>query len=311
MESEIWPNLFGQCERRGIPLLIVNARLSPQSTMRYQRIPGLTRSTLAHVTAVAAQSDIDAERYASIGMEPSRIHQTGSIKFDVKLPVSLKEQAAVVRRNWGVNRSVWIAASTHEGEEDIILRAYDRVRKAQPNALLVLVPRHPERFNRVANQCRKQGYSVVLRSENRPCDDTTAVFIGDSMGELVIFYAASDVAFVGGTLVLIGGHNILEPAALGIPVLTGPYLHNFEEISQKLIAAGVCVQINDEKQLADTVIRLLKDADLRFSMGEKGRAVVEENRGALESVLELIADHIGPSRRPAEKVRAAAAVNEK
>jgi 3-deoxy-D-manno-octulosonic-acid transferase len=309
MESEIWPNLFLQCEQRGVPLLIVNARLSPQSTMRYQRLRGLTRETLAHVTAVATQSDIDAERYVSIGMAPARIHQTGSIKFDVKLPVSIKEQAAVMRRDWGVNRSVWIAASTHEGEEDIILRAYDQVRRALPNALLVLVPRHPERFTRVASLCRKQGYSVVLRSENRPCGDDTSVLIGDSMGELVIFYAASDVAFVGGTLVLIGGHNILEPAALGIPVLTGPYLHNFEEISQMLIAAGACIQINDEKQLANTVIRLLRDADLRFSMGEKGRRVVEENRGALDSVLDLIAVHIGPAQQEPQRLHAAA-VNE-
>ena len=310
MESEIWPNLFLQCSQQGIPLLIVNARLSPQSTMQYQRVPGFIRRTLSSVTAVAAQSDIDAERYVSIGMDPSRIHHTGSIKFDVKLPVSLKEQAAVIRRLWGVNRSVWIAASTHEGEEEIILRAYDHVRRALPNALLVLVPRHPERFSRVANLCRRQGYVVVMRSENRHCDERTTVFIGDSMGELVIFYAAADIAFVGGTLVVIGGHNILEPAALGIPVLTGPYLHNFEEISQKLIAAGVCIQIQDEKQLATTVIRLLRDADLRFSMGEKGRAVVEQNRGALESVLDIIAAHIGAPRPHVEATRAAA-VNEK
>ncbi|HKJ23042.1 MAG TPA: glycosyltransferase, partial [Gammaproteobacteria bacterium] len=252
----------------------------------------------------AAQSEVHAGRFADIGMDTSRIQVTGSIKFDVKLPVSIKEEAAVIRRQWGVNRSVWIAASTHEGEEETVLRAFHRVREALPNALLVLVPRHPERFVKVANLCRRYGFQVVLRSEGRACADETAVFIGDSMGELVVFYAAADAAFVGGTLVTVGGHNILEPAALGIPVVTGPYFHNFEEITEKLRAAGACRQIEDEQQLSDTVIDLLKDADLRFAMGEKGRQIVADNRGALQAVLGLIArqlaaatDHAGAAAR--------------
>ncbi len=165
MENEIWPNLYHQCARRGIPVVIANGRLSPRSASRYRRIPALTREALAHVAAVAAQSEVHAGRFAAIGMDTSRIQVTGSIKFDVKLPVSLKEEAAVIRRQWGVNRSVWIAASTHEGEEETILRAFHRVREALPNALLVLVPRHPERFAKVANLCRRYGFQVVLRSE--------------------------------------------------------------------------------------------------------------------------------------------------
>ena len=310
MENEIWPNLYDQCARRGIPLIIANGRLSPRSASRYRRIPGLFGGTLDHVAAVAAQSELDAGRFAAIGMDPSRIRVTGNIKFDVKLPVSLREQAAVIRRQWGVNRSVWIAASTHEGEEEIVLRAFRRVREALPDALLVLVPRHPERFAKVAALCRRHRFATVLRSEHRPCSEETAVFLGDSMGELVVFYAAADVAFVGGTLVPVGGHNILEPALLGIPVVTGPDFHNFVEITQKLGAAGACRQIEDEHQLADTVIELLKDADARFAMGERGRRIVADNRGALEAVLELIEGHLGPGS-PQRREAEATAVNER
>lgn len=304
MENELWPNLFHHCTLQHIPLVIVNARLSPRSTRRYQRIAGLTRETLRQVTAVAAQSEVDARRFTSIGMEASHVHVTGNIKFDVKLPVSLKEQAAVIRRQWGVNRSVWLAASTHEGEEEIILRAFDRIREALPQALLVVVPRHPERFGKVTSLARRHGCRVIARSERRPCGDDTSVFIGDTMGELVQFYSAADVAFVGGTLVAVGGHNVLEPAALGVPVITGPYFHNFVEITQMLLAAGACRQIEDEHQLADTVITLLRDADLRFSMGEKGRRVVEENRGALRSVLMLLEPLLEASAKTKAQVNA-------
>lgn len=297
MENEIWPNLYEQCARRGIPLIIVNGRLSPRSASRYRRVPALIRRTLDHVTAVAAQSAVNAGRFAAIGMDTSRIRVTGNIKFDVKLPVSIKEQGAVVRRQWGVNRSVWVAASTHDGEEEIVLRAFHWVREALPGALLVLVPRHPERFARVAALCRRHGFEPVLRSEGRPCTESTGVFLGDSMGELVVFYAAGDVAFVGGTLVTVGGHNILEPALLGIPVITGPHFHNFVEITEKLRDAGACRQIGDEHQLADTVIELLKDADARFAMGEQGRRIVADNRGALNSVMGLIEQHLAPTTR--------------
>lgn len=311
MESEIWPNLFYECRRRAIPTMIINGRLSPRSMERYQRLGGFTRETLHQLTAMAVQSQIDAERFLRIGADPARTHVTGSIKFDVRLPVSLKEQAAVMRRGWGANRSVWVAASTHEGEEGLVLRAFDQVRAALPNALLVLVPRHPERFSRVATLCRRHGHEVVLRSENRPCDAATAVFIGDSMGELVLFYAAADVAFVGGTLVMIGGHNLLEPAALGSPVVTGPYLHNFEEISRKLIAAGACRRVRDEEQLAATVIELLSDADLRFAMGEHGRRVVAENRGALHAVMDLIERCLPPAADPAPDTTVRSAGNDR
>lgn len=297
LERELWPNLFHYCVRSGTPVIIANARLSPHSTIRYHRITRLTRETLGNVAAVAAQSETDAERLIQLGLDPARVCVTGSIKFDVRLPESLREQAAVMRRDWGVNRSVWIAASTHEGEEELILKAFEQVRRSVPNALLVLVPRHPERFTKAAAMCRKHGHDVVLRSEHQPCDAHTSVFIGDTMGELVVFYAASDVAFVGGTMVMVGGHNILEPAALGLPVITGPYLHNFEEISQKLLASDAARQVNDEHQLAETVIALLNDADLRYSMGQQGRQVVEENRGALQSLLDIIEAHAAPDAR--------------
>ncbi len=288
METELWPNLFHGCHARNIPLILANARLSERSAAGYQRIAGLTRQTLGNLTAVAAQTQDDARRLISLGADAARVHVTGNIKFDINIPASLHEQAVALRQEWGAERPVWIAASTHEGEDEQVLEAFAAVRQAVPDALLVLVPRHPERFARVAALCRKQGYEVVLRSEQRQCSATTAVFVGDSMGELMLFYAASDVAFTGGSLVATGGHNMLEPAALGIPVITGPHTFNFAEISRMLLNAGAARQVDGATQLAEVVTAYLKDNDLRHAAGEKGKHLVEQNRGALMKLVDII-----------------------
>lgn len=288
METELWPNLFHGCHARDIPLILANARLSERSAAGYRRIAGLTRQTLCNITAVAAQTQDDARRLISLGADAARVHVTGNIKFDINIPASLHEQAVALRQEWGAERPVWIAASTHEGEDEQVLEAFAAVRQALPDALLVLVPRHPERFPRVAALCRKQGYEVVLRSEQRQCSATTAVFVGDSMGELMLFYAASDVAFIGGSLVATGGHNMLEPAALGIPVITGPHTFNFAEISRMLLNAGAARQVDGATQLAEVVTAYLKDNDLRHAAGEKGRHLVEQNRGALMKLVDIV-----------------------
>lgn len=289
METELWPNIFHGCHARAIPLLLANVRLSERSAAGYRRIGRLTEEMLGHVTAIAAQTQADAVRIIALGAEAARVRVTGSIKFDVRLPASLREEAAVLRRSLGVERAVWIAASTREGEEPLILDAFASVQRTLPQALLVLVPRHPERFARVAALCRKRGFGTVLRSERRACATDTAVFIGDTMGELALLYAASDVAFVGGSLVPTGGHNMIEPAALGLPVITGPHVFNFAEVSHLLREAGAAEQVKNTEQLVAAVLAYLTDANLRHTTGEKGRRLVEQNRGAQEKVIHMIA----------------------
>lgn len=316
IETELWPNLFHGCRTRGIPVIIANARLSERSAAGYARFMRLTRATLRDVSVIAAQSAADAERFQQLlGLKGSEsfdtndrrfdqraldqmtptplIQVTGSIKFDMRLPASLREQAEVLRRDLGVERPVWIAASTHEGEEEQVLDTFAQVRAQLPNALLLLVPRHPERFARVAALCEKRGLSLVLRSSHLPCQPDTAVFLGDSMGELPLFYAAADLAFIGGSLVPTGGHNPLEAAALGVPLVFGPQMFNFAEISQLLLRENAALQVHDAQALADSVILLLRDAERRNVLGENGRRVVEVNRGALERLMKIVTAYLG------------------
>lgn len=288
METELWPNLFHACQSRQVPLLLVNARLSERSSRGYRRISGLVERTLTAVTQVAAQGEQDAQRFIALGADPGRVTVTGNLKFEQRIPPSLLERAEVLRREWGASRPVWIAASTHEGEEELVLDAFRQVRKSFPECLLVIVPRHPERFEAVAELCRQRGLGTRLRSERQPCTVDIQVFVGDSMGELLLFYAAADVAFVGGSLVHHGGHNLLEPAALGIPVVTGSQVFNFAEISRLLISAGACEQVDSVTGLERIVKKWLGDANARHQVGEQGRKVVERNRGALQAVLAMV-----------------------
>ncbi len=288
LETEIWPNLFAHCRHRGVPLLLANARLSDRSAAGYRRFGRLSRDTLQAISLIAAQGERDAENYRSLGAVAENIQVTGSVKFDIRLPPSLLEAAQVLRRAFGVERGIWIAASTHEGEEAQILRAFAQVREHLPKALLVLVPRHPERFDRVSTLCQKAGWRVARRTEMPDSCEAVDVFLGDTMGELPLFYGASDLAFVGGSLMHVGGHNMLEPAALGLPVLVGPWVHNFADISERLDAAGALDRVADAPELAGRVINYLADANLRHSTGEKGRQFVEQNRGALDRLETIV-----------------------
>ncbi len=292
METELWPNLFRHCARRAIPVLVANARLSARSAKGYARLGGLVRETLGDIRLIAAQNESDAARFRELGAPAERVAVMGNLKFDQRIPGDLEDRAEALRRELGASRPVWIAASTHEGEDEQVLDAFARLREAYPDALLLLVPRHPERFARVAALARKRGHAVVLRSEGRPCDADTTVFVGDTLGELLLFYAVSDVAFVGGTLVPVGGHNMLEPAALGVPVVLGPHLFNFSDISRGLLEAGAARRIEDSGQLAVMVGELLGDAALRAKMGEAGRNLVAANRGALERLLGLLQPYL-------------------
>ena len=288
LETELWPNLYGECGRRGVPLVLASARISPRSVGKYRRMVSLFRKTLSHGIVIAAQSESDAERFRSIGATSERTHVTGNIKFDFQPPAGIEAQGRQWREEHAPGRPIWVAGSTHEGEEAIVLDAHRRVLERFPDALLVLVPRHPQRFEHVRDLLTKRHERAAWRSSRSPISPATSVLLGDTMGELMTFYAAADVAFVAGSLVPIGGHNLLEPASVGRPVLTGPYNFNGEEIAQLLMDAGAAVVVSDTAALAHAVKGLLDDANLRAVMGAAGRAVLDANRGALDRLLTLV-----------------------
>lgn len=288
LETEIWPNLYRGCGVRDIPLVLVSARISPKSVKNYRRLVPLFRETLSHGIIIAAQTEADAERFLSLGAAPERTRITGNIKFDIELPQDLAERGRGVREELFGERPVWIAASTHEGEESVVLEAHQKLLERFPGLLLILVPRHPQRFAAVRDLIDKQALDVVARTEARPCEASTAVFLGDTMGEMTLFYAASDVAFVGGSLTPVGGHNLLEPAALGIPIVSGPHVFNAQEIADMFIETGACRVAEDAEQLADAVGELLSNRDKAKERGELGCRILERNRGALERLLEMI-----------------------
>lgn len=289
LETEIWPNIIRACHDRGVKVAIVNLRLSRRSYKRYARAKEFMASVLGQVDAFGVQSRSDAGRLLELGADPNAVRVTGSIKFEVELPASLTEVARVLRRDWGRNRPVWIAGSTRECEDELILDAFQKLLESHPNLLLVIVPRHPERFPAVAKLCRRRHLRFVRRSAGRGhIGADVQIYLGDTMGELGLMYAASDIAFVGGSLVRAGGQNLLEPCALGLPVLFGPYMRNFLQISEMVVEHGAGSQVMDAPDVVQAVDRYLRDANLRFTTGERGREMVQENRGALNETLEVL-----------------------
>ena len=286
METELWPNHIHQCARRGIPTVLANARLSAKSARGYARFAGLTRPMLAEMSWIAAQTEAEAERFRQLGARPECVSVTGSIKFDLTIDAELQSRAQALRASWGADqRPVWIAASTHAGEDEIILAAHRRLLAEKSDSLLILVPRHPERFEAVHVLCQRESFATVRRSSGQPVGEGDQVLLGDSMGELLFLYALADVAFVGGSLVPSGGHNLLEPAALSLPVLSGPHLFNFLEIAAQLREAGALAEVADGEALAEQLRQLLESDAKRHSMGEFGRSVLKANQGALERLL--------------------------
>ncbi len=288
METEIWPNLLQACNQRNIPVLIANGRLSPISARRYQWLGSFMKDLVQPISGVAVQSSLDASRFQNLGIKPENIWETGNIKFDLQLPNYLAEAGQELRRELGTNRIIWIAASTHEGEETLVMDVYRALKTRFTDLLLFLVPRHPDRFNKVANLCTERGFNMVRRSQKQPLDNTVDIFLGDTMGEMPLFYAASDIALVGGSFVPVGGHNLLEPAALGIPVLTGPILFNFVAISEMLTQAKGATIVHNENELKEQLTLLIENTTLRHAQGQKAKTVVEENRGALDKLMNLI-----------------------
>lgn len=288
METEIWPNLYRGCGIRNVPLVLVSARISPKSIPGYRRLLPLIRETLSHGIIIAAQSQADADRFLELGANPRRTFVTGNIKFDVELDAGIAEKGRALRQELFGDRPVWVAASTHDGEEQQVLAAHAELLKRYPQLVLVLIPRHPERFAGVLELLKREAMPTVSRTDQQPCDASTRVFLADTMGEVPLFFAACDIAFVGGSLVPIGGHNLLEPAAQGLPIVTGPYLFNAEEVAQAFVELGACRVIANGDELAPAIATLLDDPQQARAMGDKGREVLEQNRGALQRLLVLV-----------------------
>ena len=289
METELWPNIIHGCADHDVPVVIANARLSERSARGYGKLGSLVQNMLSQVALVAAQNQADGDRFIQLGLKGDQLEVTGSVKFDIQVDPNLREQAQSLRSQWQAGqRPVWIAASTHEGEDEQVLDAFKQVLAEQPDTLLVLVPRHPERFDSVAMLCEESGYNISRRSQQQAVTADTQVMLGDTMGELMLLYATADVAFVGGSLVPTGGHNMLEPVALGVPVISGGYMFNFFDISQGLIAAGAMVEVDDADELAISVSRLLQNPDRREAMETAGENVLQTNRGALQRLFVLL-----------------------
>ncbi|MBE2210430.1 MAG: lipid IV(A) 3-deoxy-D-manno-octulosonic acid transferase [Xanthomonadaceae bacterium] len=287
METELWPNLLFGCRDRGIPTAILNARLSARSLRGYRVLAPLVSRALRTVSRVCAQTAADGERFVALGARPETVVVTGNLKFDVAEREDTAAFVETFRRHAG-RRMVWIAASTHPEEELPVLLAHRRLRRRWPDLLLLWAPRHPERFRPVIERLKSAGLRTATRSTERLAGPEDAVFVIDTLGELPMFFGASDVAFVGGSLQDIGGHNLLEPAAAGVPIVTGPHLHNFAEIADALQQAGALTVVASDEELGDVLDMLLEDPALRAKMGEAGRALAESGRGALARTLTAV-----------------------
>lgn len=295
METELWPNTLAAAKARAIPVLLANARLSEKSAKGYARAGGLTRSLMHSLSMVAAQDQATATRFQDLGLPAKKVSVTGSVKFDLSLPNDLTEQAKKLLNQWRLQeREIWVAASTHDGEDEQVLKAHRLLLQSSPGALLILVPRHPERFQQVANVVAQHSFEMVRRSQQQAVGPQTQVLLADTMGELLLWLAMADVAFVGGSLVPVGGHNTLEPLALSVPTLTGPHYMNFQVINDALIKAGALAVVQNSDELADAVLQLLNDTTLVQQRRQAAEQVMTANRGAVQRQLSLLQQLLEP-----------------
>ena len=286
METELWPNLVNSCHRRGVKLLLANGRLSEKSAASYGRFATFTRSVVEKIDSIAAQAAPDAQRFIDLGANAEQVEVTGSLKFLVD--VDEKERQAYFCAIENTARSVLVAASTREGEEEKVLAAFKKCLTENPSLLLVLIPRHPERFAKVGKLSEDEGFTTVRRSDGGVVEPNIQVVIGNSMGEMLDYYSVATIAFVGGSLVDTGCQNILEPAAMGIPVLVGPSQYNFATICKQLEHAGGLKTVQNEMELAQSVSTLIADEQARQEMGERGEQLVRENQNALPALMKLV-----------------------
>ncbi len=281
LEKEIWPNLFAQCDENNIPLLIINARLSARSAKSYRLIPSLVKPALVRVNRILAQTEEDRTHFMAIGAAAEKVEVSGNLKFDIEIPETMIAQGREFKRALFPARFVWIVASTHAGEEELFFEQYRVLKKDIPELLLLIVPRHPERFETVRQLAKRHGLKVIKRTEKKLVDAETDVYLADTMGELKMLYAAADVAFVGGSMVAVGGHNILEPLAIGIAVMFGPHMVNFKEIAANVLQQQAAVQCSSVAEVGERLLLLYQNEAQRQRMIDQGFRFIRRNQGAV------------------------------
>jgi 3-deoxy-D-manno-octulosonic-acid transferase len=294
IETEIWPNLFAHCGKNNIPLYIVNARIAAKSVANYQKLSALIHPALAQVELIATQTEADAEHFIAIGGSKDNVKNLGNIKFDVEIAQETIELGKHLKADLFKDRFVWLIASTHKDEEAIFLELYPIIKAKIPELLLVIVPRHQQRFAEVKKLCEAQ-LTTVMRTANAPINTQTDLYLVDTIGELKMFYAAADIAFVGGSMVSAGGHNILEAAAVGVPVLFGPYMTNFKEIADGVLKQQAAIQCQTTEDLVQAVLTLYQQPDYRAELIAKGKAFIRDNQGTVTRICELFAAALKPS----------------
>ncbi|EOX4793370.1 lipid IV(A) 3-deoxy-D-manno-octulosonic acid transferase [Vibrio alginolyticus] len=284
IETELWPNTLHNVYKAGIPITVVNARLSEKSCQNYAKIQRLFNQLHPCLTQVLCQTDSDAERFERLGVEKKKLSVTGSIKFDIQISEQVKQQGQQLRAQLGKDRPIWIAASTHKGEDEQVLDAHRQVLKSHPNALLILVPRHPERFDDVFTLCQQQGFKTVRRTSTHAVETNTQVYLGDTMGEMLTLIGAADICFMGGSLIgdKVGGHNVLEPAALGVPIINGPSFFNFKEIVHEMKQNNLIKIVKNEDELARAIVALIKDVAAHERITSELAHFMLANSGSLQ-----------------------------
>ena len=293
METELWPNLFHQAKKHNIPTIVNNARLSARSAKGYQRIHSIMREILTNVSCINSQTQDDADRFIALGLDPAKSRVSGNLKFDLTLAADLPETARALRESWGPE-PIWIAASSHAGEEELILQAHTLIRKRCPQARLLLVPRHPNRFDEVYDLTKQHGFATARFSETAAVTDQP-VILGDAMGKMMVFFAATDIVFMCGSLAPIGGHNFIEPAVLSKPLISGRHLHNFSQISQQLIKKDALILAETAEKIADTVVHLIQNEEECRVRGSRAKALAAQNTGACEKQLACVQELMGPA----------------
>ena len=288
METELWPNMIHQLKKKQIPTLLANARLSARSAKGYGKVSKLVAPMLGEMTAIAAQYQADGQRFIELGLPTDKLHVTGSVKFDIEITKAVTKQVTTLKNQLGSPRPTWIAASTHQGEDEIILEAHKEVLKQHPDALLILVPRHPERFSKVSSLITSQKLTSQNKSELQSLATETQVLLGDTMGEMMSMFGVSNAAFIGGSLVKRGGHNPLEPAAFGLPLTMGPHVFNFASVCDMLSDNQALATVENSQQLAEQILAWFNSPSLAQEDGEKALSVLKLNQGALKRHLDII-----------------------
>ncbi|WP_025563256.1 lipid IV(A) 3-deoxy-D-manno-octulosonic acid transferase [Psychromonas sp. SP041] len=291
METELWPNTLTMAAQQHIEVTILNARLSERSFLRYKKFQAVFNLLSNPISQILCQTQADADRFIALGIATRKVQVTGSLKFDIDISPAVIESGYKLRESIGINRPVWIVASTHQGEDDIILSAHKKLLEKRGDLLLIIVPRHPERFDQVAQLSEQQGLKIQRRTTTKQAiDSLTQVFIGDTMGEMLTFIGAADICFMGGSLIgeKVGGHNLLEPAALAKPCLTGPSYYNFKLITEQLLTVNACTICNDSEAIITAVEQLIGDKNLQLYAGDAALQIVNTSKGALQKTLQLL-----------------------